>query len=83
MLKRLYKPIYIPVVALISCILIMTPKNNIFFNRAKNITFLLGFFLLVLSESLLRYSISSNLMFLFYIITPFLFFFQHIFFKSK
>ena len=83
MLKRLYKPIYIPVVALISCILIMTPKSNILFNRTRNISFILGFFLLVLSESLLRYSISSNLMFLFYIITPFLFFFSTYFFLNQ
>ena len=83
MLKRLFKPIYIPVVALISCILIMKPKSDIFFNRARNISFLLGFFLLVLSESLLRYSISSNLMFLFYIITPFLFFFSTYFFLNQ
>ena len=83
MLKRLFKPIYIPVVALISCILIMKPKSDIFFNRARNMSFLLGFFLLVLSESLLRYSISSNLMFLFYIITPFLFFFSTYFFLNQ
>ena len=83
MLKRLFKPIYIPVVALLSCILIMTPKSDIFFNRSRNMSFLLGFFLLVLSESLLRYSISSNLMFLFYIITPFLFFFSTYFFLNQ
>ena len=83
MLKRLFKPIYIPVVALISCILIMKPKSDIFFNRARNMSFLLGFFLLVLSESLLRYSISSNLMFLFYIMTPFLFFFSTYFFLNQ
>ena len=82
-LKRLYKPIYIPVIALISCMLFMTPKSDIFFNRAKNISFLLGFFLLVLSESLLRYSISSNLMFFFYIMTPFLFFFSTYLFYFK
>ena len=83
MLKRLFKPIYIPVVALISCILIMKPKSDIFFNRARNISFLLGFFLLVLSESLLRYSLSSNLMFLLYIMTPFLFFFSIYFFLNQ
>ena len=83
MLKRLFKPIYIPVVALISCILIMKPNSDIFFNRARNMSFLLGFFLLVLSESLLRYSISSNLMFLFYIMTPFLFFFSTYFFLNQ
>ena len=83
MLKRLFKPIYIPVVALISCILIMKPKNDIFFNRSRNMSFLLGFFLLVLSESLLRYSLSSNLMFLLYIMTPFLFFFSTYFFLNQ
>ena len=83
MLKRLFKPIYIPVVALISCILIMTPKSDIFFNRSRNMSFLLGFFLLVLSESLLRYSLSSNLMFLLYIMTPFLFFFSTYFFLNQ
>jgi len=72
LLKRLYKPLYIPVVALISCLLILIPKNNISYNKLKNITFLLGFFVLVLSESMLRYTTSSSLFFLFYLLTPLL-----------
>ena len=72
LLKRFYKPFYIPVVALISCLLILIPKNNIRYAKSKNITFLLGFFVLVISESMLRYSTSSSLFFLFYLMTPFL-----------
>ena len=72
LLKRFYKPFYIPVVALISCFLILIPKNNIRYNKSKNITFLLGFFVLVISESMLRYSTSSSSFFLFYLMTPFL-----------
>ena len=72
LLKRFYKPLYIPVVALISCLLILIPKNNISYNKSKNITFLLGFFVLVLSESMLRYTTSSSLFFLFYLLTPLL-----------
>jgi lipopolysaccharide export system permease protein len=72
LLKRFYKPFYIPVVALIACLLILMPKSNIMYNKSKNITFLLGFFVLVVSESMLRYSTSSSLFFLFYLTTPFL-----------
>ena len=31
--KRLYKPFYIPLIAILSCFLIIVPKNNIFFNK--------------------------------------------------
>ena len=84
LLKRFYKPFYIPVVALICCFLVLLPKNNSQFNRIKNITFATGFFLLVLSESLLRYSATSNFMFLFYLIAPFFIFITtYIFLKKK
>ena len=83
LLKRFYKPFYIPVVALISCFLILIPKNNIRYNKSKNITFLLGFFVLVISESMLRYSTSSSSFFLFYLMTPFLILTSTYFFIKK
>ena len=74
LLKRFYKPLYIPIISLICCFLILLPKNNIKFNKNKNITFLLGFLLLVLSETLLRYSTYSSAAMLFYLISPWLIF---------
>ena len=74
LLKRYYKPLYIPIIALICSYLILLPKDNIRFNKNRNITFLFGFLLLVLSETLLRYSTSSNTALSLYLATPWLIF---------
>ena len=73
-MKRFYKPLYIPIVALITCFIILIPKNNINFKKNKKIVFLLTFFILIISEASLRYSTSSNLASFIYLITPWIIF---------
>ena len=58
--KRFYKPLYIPIVAILCCFLIITSKNNINYEKNRKIVFLVTFFILILSEASLRYSTSSN-----------------------
>jgi lipopolysaccharide export system permease protein len=84
LLKRFYKPLYIPIIALICCYLVLLPKNNVRFNSRKRSIFLFGFIILIMSESSLRYSTSSNTTLLFYLIAPWLIFFTtYILFYKK
>ncbi len=55
-LKRIFKPLYIPVICLIASLLIFASKDNYFYNRLKVILFLLGIFSLIASEISVRYS---------------------------
>jgi lipopolysaccharide export system permease protein len=48
--KRLAIPFYIPVIALVSMLLILTSKEEKFYNRKILLTFLLGLAILILSE---------------------------------
>ena len=69
-LKRFYKPLYIPIIALMCCFLIILPKNNIFYKRNKKIIFLLTFLIIVFSEASLRYSTISTQATIIYLFIP-------------
>ena len=84
LLKRFYKPLYIPIIALICCFLVLKPKNDIFFNRNRRNVFLFGFLILIVSESSLRYSTSSDLALIFYLTAPWLIFLlTYLFFYNR
>ena len=68
--KRFYKPLYLPIIAILCCFLVITSKNNINYEKNKKIIFLITFFVLILSEASLRYSTASNSATLLYLITP-------------
>tara|TARA_X000000950_G_scaffold241867_1_gene295791 strand:- start:1411 stop:2520 length:1110 start_codon:yes stop_codon:yes gene_type:complete len=68
--KRFYKPIYIPVIAIICCFLIILPKSSIKYGLQIKLTFLSGFVLLILSETTLRYSTISFISTSIYLIVP-------------
>jgi lipopolysaccharide export system permease protein len=53
--KRLVSPFYLPVLTLISLLLILTSKENIRYIKNKYITFLIGFGIIIISESSLGY----------------------------
>ena len=72
LLKRFYKPLYIPIIALLCCFLIILPKNHIMYERNKKIIFLLTFVVLIISEGSLRYSTISYLSTFIYFIIPWL-----------
>ena len=70
LLKRFYKPLYIPLLAILCSFLLIIPKNNILYNRNKKIIFLLTFFVLIISEGSLRYSTISNFTMILYLLLP-------------
>ena len=70
--KRLYKPIYLPLIAIVTCLLVISSKNKINYIKIRNIIFFLVILVIIFSETSLRYSISSKLSFTFYLIAPWL-----------
>jgi len=70
--KRLYKPIYLPLIAIVTCLLVISSKNKINYIKIRNIIFFLVILVIIFSETSLRYSISSKLSYSFYLIAPWL-----------
>ena len=68
--KRFYKPLYIPLIAILCCFLILVPKSNINYQKNKKIIFFITFVVLVLSEASLRYSTVSNYATGLYLVLP-------------
>ena len=70
LLKRIYKPIYIPLIAIITCFLITISRNKIDYIKTRNIIFIFAILVIIFSETSLRYSVSSNISLYFYFIAP-------------
>ena len=71
-LKRLYKPLYLPLLGLVSCILILKSKDEINYGRIKILLFIFSFILLVISEISLRYSATNSIGSMFFLLFPIL-----------
>ena len=74
-LKRLYKPIYIPLLALISCFLILNSKESKNYPAFKFLLFLITFSVIMISEISLRFATENIFSLSFFIIFPLLSFF--------
>ena len=72
--KRFYKPLFIPIIAILCSFLIIYPKNNINYKKNRRLIFLITFFTLVISEASLRYSTSSNFATTVYLVVPWIIF---------
>jgi lipopolysaccharide export system permease protein len=70
--KRFYKPIYLPLVGLICCLLIIKSKENNGYNNLKFFLFLLVLIVLIISEVSVRYSTYNIFGFYFFILFPIL-----------
>lgn len=82
--KRFYKPLYLPIIAIMCCFLVIIPKNNLNYEKNKKIVFLSTFLILIISETSLRYSTVSNLATLLYLLIPWIsFFFIYLFFYLR
>ena len=82
--KRVYLPIYIPLLMLIACIQIIKSKDSFDYNRFKTILFLYAVFTLVLSEISIRYiSTKSAYENIFLILPIFLFVLNYLFLKKN
>ena len=60
LIKRVINPFYLPVLILISLLLILNSKENLKYNKNKYLIFLIGFIIIILSESSLGY-ITDNI----------------------
>ena len=74
LLKRFFKPIYIPLISMLCCLLFISGKFKPNYEKTKKYVFLIGVLVMIISETSLRYSTSSNLSLLLYFIAPFFFF---------
>ena len=70
--KRLIIPLYIPLLMLIPYILILSSKENPKYLRLKYITFLIGLFFIIFSETTIRLISTNNLFNIFISIMPLL-----------
>ena len=85
--KRFYMPLYIPLIALVSSLIIFGSKDDFNFARFKNFIFSLGVILIILSEVTVRYfddKILYNIIFLLLPLSIFILIYSSIFiFKNK
>ena len=82
--KRFYKPIYIPILAIICSFLIVLPKNSNKYSSQSRLTFLFGFGVLIFSETTLRYSSENFYSTFIYLLAPWIIFIAtYIFFYFK
>ena len=73
--KRFYKPIYLPLIALISSLLLIKSKESRNYKFYKNFLFIIVFFVIVISEISLRYVSSNTIGLWFFILFPVILFF--------
>ena len=73
-LKRTYKPIYLPLIALMCGLIITRSKENNNYNKFNFFLFLLIFFILIISEISLRFSSGNQVGLLFFTLFPLLLF---------
>ncbi len=83
LLKRFFKPIYFPLIALICSLLILKSKESINYNKFKFYLFSIIFFIIVISEISLRYSTYNKTGVLLFTFFPILIFFIIYFYLIK
>ena len=84
--KRIAIPLYLPALMLTSLLLIINSKEKINFTRLRVITFLIGFFIIIFSESALRFisfSMTNNLLITLIPIFSIIIFYFYFIFKLK
>ena len=72
--KRFIVPLYIPILILNSLFLIIYPKENKLFQRSRLLIFLNGIFIIILSETIMRFVVGNFLANLKIIFAPFIIF---------
>ena len=69
-LKRLYKPMYIPLIGLLTCLLILRSKEDSGYNTYKVFLFIVMIIVIAISEISLRYASSNSVGLYFFIVFP-------------
>ena len=75
LLKRFFKPLYFPLIALVCSLLILRSKESNDYNKFRFYLFFIIFLIIVISEISLRYSAYNKSAVLFFIFLPILSFF--------
>ena len=84
LLKRIYLPFYLPLLAFIACFLILKSKDNHDYTTFKFKLFLIGIAFLIISEVSIRYAGLNNKSNLIFILSPLILFISlRIFFNSQ
>ena len=84
--KRFIIPFYIPILSLIPFLLITTSKENSRYNKLRITTFLIGFFVIIFSETTIRFISNITMQNFILIVIPLsllLFFYLFLFYKFK
>ena len=81
--KRIYKPIFLPIITLLCCFLIIKTKNSVNFKKYNFLIFLITFLILVFSEASMRYIATSKFLTILCLVVPIIIFtvFYSIFYK--
>ena len=72
--KRMFVPFYIPLITLISCFLIINPKENSNYTYYRNLISIFGIFLIFFSEISYRFVGTNNFYFIFFSLSPLILF---------
>ena len=82
--KRILMPLYLPVLMLVALLLILHSKEIVNYSKRRIIVFLIGFFIIIFSETTIRFINTSLINNLIIIGIPFcLIIFLYIYFKTK
>ena len=74
LIKRLFKPFYIPLIVLLTCFLIIISKNNEIYKNYVYFIFIINFLILVLSEISIKYAVISISHMILYFLSPIILF---------
>ena len=70
--KRFVVPIYIPILSIIPFLLLLLSKENSRYQKLKFTTFLIGLFVIIFSETTIRFVSNNSLQNIFIILIPFI-----------
>ena len=74
-LKRIYLPIYLPVISLIACFLTVKSKESFNYSKLKILLFVIGILVIVISELSIKLASINQLAFIIFLFIPIIIFF--------
>ena len=84
LLKRVYLPIYLPIISLIACFLLIKSKEIFNYSKLKISLFLLGVLVIVISQFSIKFASENQFAFVIFLFIPiFIFFLTFSLFKIK
>jgi len=75
LLKRIYLPIYLPLLSLVACFLIIKSKENQSYTKLKFLLFSIGIIIIIFSKLSIKFASINQLAFLTFLLIPCLIFY--------